>query len=304
MMPTFLIIGAMKSGTTALYDLVAQHPEVYVTPVKEPNFFAFAESPPDFNGPLDTSKRGINRTSITNSEAYRALYDDAEPSQERGEASHTTLYWPDGARNVERFVPDARLVAILRNPIDRAYSEYMHFVRDGDEPVNDFEEALDAEPHRIEAGWAFGRYVDRGRYAEQLQRFKERFANDQLHVILHEDLICYWYGDHRDVFAFIGVDPSFELDVERRVNASGVPRSRVVHRLLTSLQPIREALTPVLPETVVDWANRLKNANLDKPGMKPQTRDRLRRTVEPEIRALEPMIGRDLSGWLGEGVRV
>ena len=304
MMPTFLIIGAMKSGTTALYDLVAQHPEVYVTPVKEPNFFAFAESPPDFNGPLDTSKRGINRTSITNSEAYRALYDDAEPSQERGEASHTTLYWPDGARNVERFVPDARLVAILRNPIDRAYSEYMHFVRDGDEPVNDFEEALDAEPHRIEAGWAFGRYVDRGRYAEQLQRFKERFANDQLHVILHEDLTRDPQGVLRDVFAFIGVDPSFELDVERRVNASGVPRSRVVHRLLTSLQPIREALTPVLPETVVDWANRLKNANLDKPGMKPQTRDRLRRTVEPEIRALEPMIVRDLSGWLGEGVRV
>jgi hypothetical protein len=297
MLPTFLIIGAMKSGTTALYEMAGAHPDVYVSPVKEPNFFAFAGDPPDFQAPIDRRPDGINNASITDREAYEALYDDADSDQARGEASHTTLYWPSGAPNVKRIVPEVRLVVILRDPVERAYSEHLHFVRDGDEPITDFESALDAEAERIENDWAMGRYVDRGRYDEQLERFVERFDRDQIRVYLHDDLVADPAALAADLYAFLGVDPSVEPERNRRVNKSGVPRSRLLHRTFQALQPIREALSPVIPEPVVDWVNRLKNQNLDKPALDPAVRARLRDTFRPHVDRLEALIDRDLSAW-------
>ena len=298
MMPTFLLIGAMKAGTTALYQALDQHPGVFMSPVKEPNFFAFAEDPPSFEAPLDRSPDGINHTTIADPAAYEALYDAADSGQARGEASHTTLYWPEGAANVARFAPDARLVAMLRNPIERAYSEYMHFVRDGHEPLDSFAAALDAEAERIEANWAFGRYVDRGRYHEQLRRFYDRFPAEQIQVYLFDDFREDPAAIIRDLYQFIGVDPTVSPEWGRRVNKSGVPQRPWVEQVLSGLQPVREALAPVIPERLVDWALRLRNQNLDKPPMSPAVRDRLRETYRPEIRRLEGLLDRDLSHWL------
>jgi hypothetical protein len=298
MLPTFLIIGAMKSGTTALYHMAGSHPEIFMSPVKEPNFFAFAGRELDFQAPIDRSPHGINHTSITDREAYEALFDEADPDQARGEASHTSLYWPDAAEHVARLVPDARLIAILRNPVERAYSEFLHFVRDDDEPITDFAKALEVEPDRIERNWALGRYVDRGRYDEQLERYLQRFDREQLRVFLHDDLTDSPTDVARALFEHVGVDPSFVPDTDRRVNKSGVPQSRWMHRMLRALQPVREAVDPVLPEAVVDWATVLKNRNLQKPSMDPAVRGRLVETFRPHVRRLENLIDRDLSHWL------
>jgi hypothetical protein len=297
--PTFLILGAMKAGTTALYTMLGAHPEVYVSPVKEPNFFAFAGQELDFQAPIDRRPDGINHTSITDWDEYTALFDGADPEQARGEASHTSLYWPDAAANVAQYVPEARLIAILRDPVERAYSEYMHFRRDGDEPIEDFEAALDAEPERIEQNWALGRYVDRGRYDEQLERYLRRFDRDQIEIVLHQDFVAAPSEVGRRLCSHIGVDPDVELPTERRVNASGLPEHPWMHRVLSGLQPVREALDPVLPTRVVDWANAVKNKNLDKPEMAASTRRRLANTFRPHVRRLEDLLDRDLSHWLG-----
>lgn len=300
MLPTFLIIGAMKAGTTALYTLLGTHPEVYMSPVKEPNFFAFAGRDPNFQAPIDQQPHGINNTSITDRAEYEALFAEADPSQARGEASHTSLYWPEAASNVERLVPEARLIAILRNPVERAYSEYLHFRRDDEEPLTDFAAALEAEAERIEAHWAMGRYVDRGRYDEQLQRYLDRFDREQVCVVLHEELVDEPEQVTRRLFRHVGVDPSFVPTFDRRVNKSGIPRQRIVHRLLTSLQPVREALDPVIPDAVVDWVVELKNRNLQKPTMDPAVRHRLIDTFRPHVERLETMLDRDLQHWLRE----
>ena len=300
MKPTFLILGAMKAGTTALYTQLGTHPEVFMSPVKEPNYFAFAGQDLNFQAPIDRRPDGINHTSITDWDAYRALYDAADPDQARGEASHTSLYWPDAANNVKRRVPDARLIAILRNPVERAYSEYLHFRRDGDEPLDSFAAALDAEEERIRNGWAMGRYVDRGRYDEQLARYVQRFDREQLRVVLHEDLLQSPETVLRSLCSHIGVDPSVELQRDRRVNKSGVPENPWVHAVLTGLQPVRDALGPLIPDRVVDWANALKNRNLEKPAMRPATRRRLIDRYRPHVRALEDLLDRDLSHWLDE----
>jgi hypothetical protein len=297
MLPTFLVLGAMKAGTTALYRMLDAHPDVFMSPVKEPNFFAFAGRDPDFRAPIDRRPDGINHASITDRDAYEALFADADSKQPRGEASHTSLYWPNAAATIERLVPAARLVAILRNPVERAYSEYMHFVRDGDEPISDFGEALDAEPKRIAARWAMGRYVDRGRYDEQLARYLDRFDRDQLLVLLHDDLVADPEGVAARLFAHVGADPTAEPVLGRRVNASGIPHNRWLHRALTTLQPVREALAPVLPDAFVNAANALKNRNLDKPPLHPAVRARLEATFRPHIERLASMLDRDLSQW-------
>lgn len=301
MLPTFLVIGAMKAGTTALYTYLDQHPDVFMSPVKEPNYFAFPRQAPDFQAPIDRRPDGVNHTSVTDPAAYRALFEGSEGAAARGEASHWYLYWPDAPDRIAETIPDVRLVAMLRNPIERAYSEFMHFVRDGDEPLSNFAAALDAEPERIAADWALGRYVDRGRYADQLARYFERFDRDQIRVYLFDDFTDDPAAVLRDLYAFVGVNPDFEPTWARRVNKSGVPKHRWVHRVLTAAKPLRDAVVPLLPDAVVDWVVDVKNQNLDKPEMDPAVRQRLADTFSDDVRRLEAMLDRDLSHWLSHG---
>jgi hypothetical protein len=290
----------MKAGTTALYEALAGHPQVFMSPVKEPNFFAFAEEPPRFTAPIDRRPGGVNRASVTDPEAYRVLFDGAAPGQVTGEASHWYLYWPAAPANIAERAPEGvKLIAVLRDPVERAYSEFLHFVRDGEEPITDFRAALDAEPERIERGWAMGRYADRGFYGRQLARYVERFDSAQLRVVLHEDFRETPEAVLRDLFLFLGVDPSFEPKApERRVNKSGVPRSRVVQQAFRGAQAVAEQVRPLLPEWLLDGAARLKNRNLDKPPMPPGARARLADTYQDDVRRLETLIDRNLSDWL------
>ena len=298
-MPTFLILGAMKAGTTALYTALDQHPDVFMSRVKEPNFFAFAEDEPNFQAPIDQRPEGVNHTSITDLDRYQELFAGATDEAARGEASHWYLYHPDAPANIERYVPEARLVAMLRNPVERAYSEFLHFVRDQDEPLTDFAATLDAEEERIANHWALGRYVDRGCYDEQLERYLNRFPREQIRVYLFDDFVDDPAAIRQDLFRFIGVDSSFEPD-DRRVNASGIPQSRWLHALLTAAAPVRETVVPLLPDALVDWVNDLKNRNLEKPSMDPAVRARLIDTFRPHVRRLEDLLDRDLSHWLAQ----
>jgi len=300
MMPTFLLIGAMKAGTTALYQACDQHPEIYMSPIKEPNFFAFAEEPPSFKAPLDREEGGINDKTISDPTVYKRLFDGAEPGQARGEASHTTLYWPQSPANIQTYAPNAKLIAVLRNPVERAYSEYLHFVRDGYESLEQFEDALDAESDRIAAQWAFGRYVDRGRYYEQLRRFYDQFDPSQIRVYLFQELCRQPQVLVRDLYSFIGVDPTFEPDLSRRVNKSGVPKSRLLQTTLATLQSFGSVVRPILPESLVDAVLSLRNANLEKPALKSSTQARLIEMYRDDVRSLEELLDRDLSHWLQE----
>jgi hypothetical protein len=290
----------MKAGTTALYKALAAHPQVFMSPVKEPNFFAFAEEPPRFTAPIDQRPGGVNHASVTDPEAYRALFDEAAPGQVTGEASHWYLYWPAAPEQIaERAPAGVKLIAMLRDPVERAYSEFLHFVRDGEEPITDFRAALDAEPERIERGWAMGRYADRGFHGRQLARYAEHFDRAQLRVVLHEDFREHPEAVLRDLFSFLNVDPSFELETPgRRVNKSGVPKNRAVHAAFQVVQRVAAQVRPLLPAWLLDAAVRLKNRNLNKPPMPPEAHARLADAYREDVRRLEDLIDRDLSGWL------
>ena len=296
-MPNFLIIGAAKSGTTSLYHYLSQHPDVYMSPVKEPKFFALEGERPSFRGPGDG-----DADAVTTLEGYRKLFEGADGEHAVGEASPLYLYLEKAVGRIKHHVPEARLIAVLRNPVERAYSSFLHKVRDGRETTSDFAEALALEDGRVREGWAYGwHYKRRGFYHEQLSRYYDVFGPDQIRIYLYEDLRQEPRELLRDAYGFLGVDDSFVPNLSLKHNVSGVPKNRMVHSLLRGRNPIKTALKPLLPEglrkkLVVD----LQRRNLEKaPPIPPEIRRGLAEEYREDVTKLQGLIGRDLSGWLG-----
>jgi hypothetical protein len=303
-LPNFLIIGAAKAGTNALYHSLRQHPQVYMSPWKEPKFFAF-ESEADL-GFLAANGRDapVNASVILDQAEYEELFDDASDDElARGEASTHYLYVEKSPARIKALIPDARLIAVLRNPVDRAFSSYQHLVRDELEPL-DFGAALDAEPQRIAEHYAYlYRYTDLGFYSEQLDRYEKTFPESQLCVLLYDDLRSDPQGTCRRIFSFLGVDEHFVPDMSGEYNRSGVPKNRVMHRLLNPSAPMKRRLWNVTPrfarERLLDAQTKMVNRNLQRQTMPEPERDRLRDVFREEVGRLETRLHRDLSHWLG-----
>jgi hypothetical protein len=308
-LPTFLIIGAAKSGTTSLYHYLGQHPEIFLPELKEPNFFAFRGQTVSFRGIGDEA---CNRLSVTSLQAYASLFDDAtEP--ERGEASPSSLYYPEAPRRIRALVPDVRIIAVLRDPVERAYSNYFQMVKQGREPAQTFEAALQHEEARRRAGWSyFWRYTDLGFYHEQLARYVKCFPCEQIFVCLTEDLRGTPLATVQRIYRFLRVADGFRPPSLKRHNRSGRPRSEVLHQVLFHAG-IRYKVRAALPDAVVDairthlphlprrlrsWKLKLMNANMARPPLSPATENRLRALYRDDILRLQDLIGLDLSAWL------
>ena len=150
-LPNFLLIGAAKSGTSSLYHYFRQHPQIYMSPNKEPSFFAYEGKAIQLTGPGDQDFHA--KRIVTDLIDYQALFGDRTNQPAIGEASILYLYAPDAPARIHHYLPDVKLMAVLRNPVDRAFSSYAHLRRDGRESIADFRLALQEEEARIKANW-------------------------------------------------------------------------------------------------------------------------------------------------------
>jgi hypothetical protein len=296
-LPNFFIIGAAKSGTTALYSYLRQHPQVFLSPLKEPRFFAHKDNPPLWRGPGDEAYIAATVTSFA---AYLSLFHEADGAHAIGEASTQYLYLPAARANIRRYVPQARLVAILRDPAEVAFAAYLHKRREGNEPIRDFRGALAAEPARIRDNWSpIWHYKQRGYYHQHLAAYYSEFDPAQLRIYLHEDLKRDARSLVRDLFGFLGVDEQFVPDLAARPNRSGIPRSRALQRFLTRPNRTRETLGRILPDVAYRRALKaLSHWNLSRPKLPAELRALLIEEYREDILRLEELIGRDLSSWL------
>lgn len=296
-LPNFLIIGAPKAGTTSLYRYLRQHPQVFMSPAKEPNFFAFGgDAPPDFNGPGDRDE-----PTTLDLETYQRLFANVTNELAAGEASTVYLYSPDAPQRIHATIPDAKLIAILRNPIDRAFSNYLHLRRSQREPLPDFGQALQAEAERIANHWKpFWYYQAQGLYGQQLQRYLQYFERDQLGIWLFDDLKNDELGTIRDIFTFLGVDPTFQPNTGERVRVTPpVPKNQWLHNLLNRPNPLKAIAKSILPQGLrAQVSAQVNQKNLTKP--KPTERDRaqLIAAYRDDIEQLQTILHRDLSHWL------
>jgi hypothetical protein len=300
-LPDFLVIGAEKSGTTSLDRYLNQHPGIYMSPLKEPRFFALEGHKLDFDGPGDQTA-AVQRSSVTTLDEYRALFCEASGEQAVGETSPIYLYLPEAADRIRRYVPEAKVIAVLRNPVDRAYSAYLHKVREGRETLG-FAEALEREEARLQSNWAPGwAYKRIGFYHAQLARYHQRLPRSQIRIYLYEDLRAGPLGVLQDIYRFLGVDDAFVADTSRRYNVAGRPRNRALLTLLERPNPVKNILGPLLPQGLSrPVATRLRSWNLAAPPpLAPEVRRELVSLYREDVLRLQELIGRDLSGWLGE----
>ena len=291
-----MIIGAAKSGTTALYHYLRQHPQVYMSPQKETNYFAFEGQRASFNGPGDEDAM---RDTITTPDAYTEQFAGVTNEVAVGEASPWYLYSERAAENIHRCLPNVKLIVLLRNPVDRAFSSYLHVVRHDRENLR-FEEGLLAEEERIAQGWELvWHYRRAGLYVEQIERFLRLFAVDQIRYYLYDDLEKDLDAFLVRVYKFLGVDPSFVADTSLRPNATGVPRSRMVQHLVFKDNPLKALARTVVPNQVrYNLSQRLGELSIVKPTLNDDTRRKLLRDFKKEILALEDLTGLGASVWL------
>lgn len=292
-LPNFLIIGAAKAGTTALHTYLQQHPQIYMTPSKETNFFAFEGEKLNFQGPGD---RAIADFSITQLSRYQAEFAGVTTETAWGEACPLYLYSTKAVERIQTYIPHARLIVILRNPVDRAYANFLHLVRDDREPLLDFGQALQAEPQRLEQNWEwFWHYIQLGYYATQLKRYYQKFDPSQIRVYLYEDLQNNPIALIQDICRFLGVEDNFVPNMKIRPNKSGKPKNKLLHQILTKPNPLKTALKPLFPAYL---RQKIQHQNLAQPELNREMRQYLTELYREDIQECQELLGRDLSSWL------
>lgn len=300
--PNFLIIGAAKAGTTAIWHYLKQHPQIYMSSRKHTRFFAYEVENPPFRGPGPTNP--TLPYAVAEIEAYHALFDDVTDEVAVGEASHSYLYRPEAPERIRRYASDMQLIAILRNPAERAFSHHGQMVRNGRERITDFARALEEEEMRIRDNWwPEFHYVKVGLYHAQLRRYFDLFERDQIKVYLYDDLIHDPMGMLQDMFRFLGVDDAFVPEVTVRYNASGLPRNGALHLVLREVRRVRPIAEHLLPEVhyqrLLRIGSGLHNRNLAKRRLSPEVKKMVIDThFREDILKLQSLIHRDLSAWL------
>lgn len=268
-LPDYCVIGAMKSGTTAIARYLGAHPDCFLVPGKEVHYFD------------RHFERGL--------EWYTSLFADADAGVVAGEATPNYLHDPDVPRRFHDASPDTKLIAILRNPADRAYSHYWHERARGRENL-EFAAAVERETERLASGSWFSHvhhsYLDRGRYLEQLLRFEGYFGRSAMCVVLLEDLEADPAATFSVIADFLGVRPEAPAMVGRPVNTYVSFRSLRVRRL-----------SKVVPASAGRVLGRLNARKRPYPEMDPELRQELLTGFQEPNRALAQWLGRDLSVW-------
>jgi hypothetical protein len=298
-LPNFLVLGTAKAGTSSLYTYLKQHPDVYLSPTTELNFFAHEGGDLNFRGPRDLEYIWGDSL-VATYENYRKQFGGVEQQTAIGEFSTHNLDASQAPARIKRYVPDAKMIAILRNPAERAFSAFSHMVRDEREQTSDFRAALAREPDRIRDNWEpLWHYKSMGFYGAQLSRYFEAFDRKQIRVYIYDDFIARPLEVVQDIFAFIGVDPDFVPDMSEQRNVSIIPRSRRLDKMIRGKSVIRTTLGTMLPpEFRSRTRSYIMRRNTMRLRMDPGMRRELTHAFHDDIKLLERLLDRDLSPWL------
>lgn len=295
-LPNALVIGAPRSGTTSLFFYLKQHPEIYLPVRKELHYFSYQFLSLNQNGPGDSDAL---LPLCSNQEDYRAFYNGVRHEPVIVEVSPSYLYYSQVRYKIMEELGTVKIIAILRNPIDKAYSQYMHLVRLNLEKLSFFE-ALEMESERRRAGWGdIWRYAESSLYVERVKAYQETFGHDNVKILLFEDLAMKPVAVMVDLFNFLSVNPAFEPDVSRVYNRSGRPRSTTISHFFARENLLKSVLKKVIPERIrVPLRLAILSANSGEKGsVDEESYAYLRAYFQEDVAALERLLGRS-TGWL------
>jgi hypothetical protein len=311
--PNLYLVGAPKSGTTSLYHYLDQHPQIFMSPLKEPNFHAeeirlhnlteemklvVESQAADLRAYLDGDmSTKFTASPVAEHSDYIRLFQNAKAEKVLGEASVCYLWSPTAPENIARMCPEAKILMVLRDPADRAFSQYLHMLTVSKTFLS-FREYVEAcvrsSGTRIGALYPFLHF---GRYFEQVARYLKYFPRKQLLILFYDEYQRNPINLVRNIFEFLDVDPDFLPDMRRRHMIASVPRAHRLHRVLhpvTQWAPLKQMNTPRLRRGLKRLAFRSRES------MSMDVRDRafLVGFYREDIQRLSVLVGRDLGAWL------
>jgi hypothetical protein len=295
-LPNFLVIGAGRAGTTSLHHYLKAHPAVYLPEVKSPShFYCTTEAPGAGPAP------GVAQPYfVADPREYAALFSGVRDHTAVGEVSPAYLATLHAAPRIAARLPRARLVAIVRHPVDRAFARFVGRLRDGLESRTRFEDVVRDELQRpLERDDAVGTYLPASWIGHFLSSYFERFPREQIRIHLFEDFQRDPLAVTQDIYAFLGVDPRVTPDVSRRHNQSGgMVRNPLVRTLWSRTGAIRAGLRAFVPASIRDRAFGVVTRDLLPVRLDPELRADLTALYRSDIERVSVLIGRDLSHWL------
>ena len=301
--PNFLVIGAGKCGTTSIDQYLKQHPQVFMSPVKEPNFFGLElKSENDFS--FDEDELKFYLSSVTDIDSYQGLFDDVRDEIAIGEVSNTYLYHEDALSNIKKHVPHVKLIAIFRQPAERLYSRFLHLARDNRLPTEEFSDCLNEDS----IWWQRDDLVKEGFYYKHLSKFYDHFDSSQIKVFLYENLRGNPQGMMNEIFEFIGVDKEFVPDSSVKFNTSGFVKNSTMDGLIGYNSWLVKGLKKIMPKRLFETiknslgiqkiVSNMRQKNLARPKLDEGMKNKLTAIYESDIRNLSKLINRDLSHWM------
>jgi Sulfotransferase family len=290
-LPNFLIVGVQKAGTTSIYNYLNEHPQVYMSPIKETNFLEKDWETIDLA--LSTKQK------IRTIEEYSQLFQNVKDEIAIGEASPNYLFhYQTSIPRIQRYVPNAKLIVILRDPAERAYSDYLMHVRDC-VGYRSLSEQIKTSAHK-----SF--ILRKGFYHEPLKHYINAFGRDRIKVYLYKDLCNAPLEFMKSIYQFIEVDDSFEANISKKAQVARVPKNKMVNELLNKPNSIRSSVTAIakhiLPsdfrQNLRKKLIKLNSQEKKQVPLKTQERQQLVELYREDILKLQDLIQRDLSFWL------
>jgi Sulfotransferase domain len=294
--PNFFIVGAANSGTTSLYTCLNQHPQVFLPALKEPHYFAHVR--PSY-------EQRYMRTYVTGESAYLRLFHRGAGYPAIGEASPSYLFDVEAAARIRRVLSHAKIIMLLRDPVERAHSHYLMDLREGVQREH-FYRAIEEDWYRRQKGWGVSHlYVELGLYAAQVRRYLSTFGSKQVLILMFEELRRASENGKSALaraFRFLEVDPEYldRIDTTYAENSYGVARWSWARRLAGSNRVRRLGQILVPPSLGSNQAvkrlifQRFFVKSAPRPEMDPRAKDLLCSIFDPDIRALEELLQRHL----------
>ena len=310
-LPTFLIVGAVKAGTTSLHEYLQQHPEVYMSPVKETNFFSdadmlFGNFNVDYRQDVNIDlkkylagdmKNKIHIAHVRSWEDYQLLYKNVADQKAIGEVSNSYLFCPSAAAAIKSKLPDTKIVMILRNPVERLYSQYLMNLKLGKIAEKNLLKEIESDQQKKIKGWGVSHlYLEVGNYYEQVKRYYDRFPADHIKVILYDDYKKDPKAVMKDLFKFLNIDPEFLIDMSLRYNEAGMPRFGKLNYWLTQTGVyglVKKIFSPALKEKIKGLIYTKQNI----PTITETEKKWLQDYYRTDIQNLGRLLDRDLSAW-------
>lgn len=286
--PNFFIVGTPKAGTTSLYEYLQEHPQIYMSPIKETNFFSYNE--------IKSQGLFYNEEHVASIEAYLQQFSGAVNEIAIGEASVSYLFYPSVPQKIKYFNSEAKIIVVLRNPIDRGFSHYLMDKRLGFVSES-YQKIVDKQVVGKKGLLYYQQYVELGLYYKQLKRYYDVFDASNILVLYYEDIVNNINGVVNNLYQFLEVDVTFEPDTNKQHNTFLAPKGAFIRKLYAQ-KKVRSLLKNIFGEAMREKVKSFFFSKERKPVLDPALKNQLIDLYKEDVHQLSVLLNKRFDHWL------